>query len=109
LTEPAFDIPNTTFCIWRLTTDDVWRGGVTEFPEDEDGGDGSEELLSIFIGGPEAYKEFGQEYYEKDLSLDSIKQIYGHEPLTSELVHGLNPDLSLSDLEKDLQEIGYPR
>ena len=27
LTEPAFNINDTTFCIWRLLTDDTWKRG----------------------------------------------------------------------------------
>jgi hypothetical protein len=33
---------------------------------------------------------------------------YQHQPLTDEIIAALNPDLSLADLEADLQEIGYP-
>lgn len=108
MTEPAFDIPNTTFCIWRKHGDDAWRTGVTEFPDNEDGGDGSEELLSIFVGGPEAYAEFARTYYEKELPIDSVDRVYRHEKLTDELIRRLNPTSSVSDLEKELPEIGYP-
>ena len=107
-TEPAFEIPDTTFCIWRLNTDDAWHGGVTEFPDDDDGSDGSEGMLSIFTTGPESYREFAQGYYEKDISLEFVRRVYNHDPLTDELVRGLNPDLTLSGLRKDLDEIAYP-
>jgi hypothetical protein len=108
LTEPAFDIPNTTFCAWRLSSDNEWLSGVTEFPDDNDASDGSEELLSIFLGGPESYKDFAKWYYEQELDVGELAPIYKHEPLTESLVKELNPDLSLSDLQKDAQEIGYP-
>jgi hypothetical protein len=108
LTEPAFDISNTTFCAWRLHTDQEWHSGVADCPHNNEGGDGSEELLSIFIGGPESYQKFSKEYYEKDLPAKQLARIYDHEFLTEELVKELNPDVSLSDLEKDLEEIAYP-
>lgn len=108
LTEPAFDIPNTTFCMWRLNADDRWQAGVINFPDDKEGSDGSEDLLSIFVGGPESYKEFARNYYEKELPLEGIEKIYRHEPVTEELVMLLNPEVAFSDLKKEIEEIGYP-
>ncbi len=107
LTEPAFDIPNTTFCMWRLNTDHAWQTGLINFPENEDGSDGSEELLSLFIGGSESYQEFARDYYEKELSLEFVEKVYRHEQLTEELVRSLNPEVALSSLKKEIDEIGY--
>lgn len=106
LTEPAFEIPATTFCIWRLFSDSSWQAGVTDFSEGNRGG--ADELLSIFVGGPESYKEFAGWYYEKEVALELVRHIYDHEPLTEELVRGLNPAISLPDIQSDLGEIGYP-
>ncbi|HXA00079.1 MAG TPA: hypothetical protein VN025_20135 [Candidatus Dormibacteraeota bacterium] len=108
LKEPAFDIQNTTFCMWRKHTDNAWQVGPIEYPEGDEGGDGSEQLLSIFIGGPESYKQFALEYYEKDPSLELLRCVYRHEMLTEELIRGLNPEISFADLKHDLDEIGYP-
>lgn len=108
LEEPAFDIPNTTFCSWRLHTDAVWQSGVTEFPDGDAGNDGSEDLLSIFLGGAECYREFANEYYEKDLPLKHLERVYDHELLTEELIKQLNPSMSLLELKEDLEEIAYP-
>lgn len=108
LTEPAFDIPNTTFCVWRLNADNRWQIGVTSSPDSLDGSDGAEELLSIFVRGPESYKEFARDYYEKELPLESIESVYRHEPVTEELVSLLNQEVVLSDLRKEIKEIGYP-
>jgi hypothetical protein len=108
LHEPAFDIPNTTFCLWRLQTASTWQTGLIDFPDNNDGSDGSEELLALFVGGPESYQEFARDYYEKELSLESLERVYRHEALTEELVHSLNPGVSLSDLNHEIEEIGYP-
>jgi len=108
LTEPAFDIPNTTFCIWRLNDENRWRIGAITFPDGEDGGDGSQELLSIFVGGPESYREFARDYYEKEVPLESLERVYRHEPLTVKLVSLLNPEVAFSSLKKEMEEIGYP-
>ncbi len=109
LTEPAFDIPNTTFCSWRLHTEPTWRSGVSDFPDGDECGDGSEELLSIFLGGAETYRKFAQGYYEKELPLKELELVYDHQLLTAELVKQLNSRASLLELEKDLEEIAYPR
>jgi len=64
LAEPAFSIPETTFCIWRRYVDTAWHVGPINYP-DEDDPDGSEYLLSILDGRPSTYKEFAESYYEK--------------------------------------------
>lgn len=108
LTEPAFDIPNTTYCLWRLHNDESWRMGSVQNPDDDGTRDGSEEHLTIFIGGPEAYQAYALEYYEKNLPIESLKQIYDHVPLSDELVRSLNPEVNVPSLRPDLDEIGYP-
>ena len=44
LTEPAFNMKDTSFCIWRTYEDDGWRRGTVAFPPEDDP-DGSENLL----------------------------------------------------------------
>jgi hypothetical protein len=53
LGEPAFDIPNTTFCVWRQDADPSWQIGTVEYPDADESSDGSEEQLALFAGGPE--------------------------------------------------------
>lgn len=106
LTEPAFDMESTTFCIWRTYTDKVWQRGNLEFPESEDP-DGSKDLLFILDGNPRTYTAWAKEYYEEKISLKAVREIYAHRPLTPELISKLNPDLSLSKLEEDIEEIGW--
>jgi hypothetical protein len=64
LSEPAFSIQETTFCIWRRYIDSSWRVGTINYP-DEDDPDGSEYMLSILDGRPSTYKEFAESYYGK--------------------------------------------
>ena len=105
--EPAFDTANSTFCIWRPYADTRWSSGVSSFPPGPDP-DGSEHLLSILDGVPVRYVEFAADYYEADVTRNSVEAVYLHRPLTPELVSSLNPEASLAQLEPDLQEIGYP-
>jgi hypothetical protein len=106
LTEPAFDMESTTFCIWRTYTDKIWQRGKLEFPESEDP-DGSEGLLFMLDRNPETYKEWAERYYEEPISAWAVRDIYGHRPLTPELIAALNTNLSVSELEEDREEIGW--
>ena len=106
LSEPAFSIESTTFCIWRRYTDSSWQVGKIDYPLD-DNPDGSEDLLSILDKQPSAYKEFAEYYYEKQVVLSAVEHIYQHKALTSEIVAALNADVSLDTLKSDIEEIGY--
>ena len=107
LTEPAFSIEATTFCIWRKFTDSSWQIGEIDYPDENDP-DGMEDLLFVFDGKPETYKDFAEEYYKKEIPISSIKGLYEHRILTKELVQTINIEISIKDLQKDINEIGYP-
>jgi hypothetical protein len=108
LTEPAFSMEETTFCIWRKNEDAAWQTGEIKYPEEEDP-DGSEDLLFILDGNPETYREFAERYYERVIATQVVNSIYAQEPLKSEMIARLNPEASLEILSSDLDEIGYPR
>ena len=107
LTEPAFMLEDTTFCLWRTPSDTEWHRGAINFPAGADP-DGSEDLLAIFDGGPRTYQQWAEEYYEQDVSLAAVEHVYGHRPLTPEVVAQLNPEATLAALSEDITEIGYP-
>ena len=97
----------STFCIWRRTTDTAWQTGHINFPEGPDP-DGSADLLSILDGRPETYQQWVQNFYLAPVDLPSVQHIYEHHPLSEALVHQLNPEAILADVEADAREIGYP-
>jgi hypothetical protein len=107
LEEPAFDVANSTFCIWRLAGDDRWSCGPVVLPSGDDP-DGSMDLLSILSGNPEQYRAFAADYYERQVPLADIAAVYAHRPLTPSLVRRINPDADLGSLAADIEEIGYP-
>jgi hypothetical protein len=118
LREPAFTIEDATFCIWRRYGDASWRRGAIEFPPGPDP-DGSEYLLSPLDGRPETYREWAAWYFNKPfLTVEMVRHIYHHLPLTDELVATLTPDIviedddnprmEVADLEDEIAEIGYP-
>lgn len=109
LREPAFAVEDTTFCIWRHHGDRGWHVGPVEFPHGPGHPDGSESLLSALDGRPETYQVWAAEYYDLEVSLAAVEHVYQHRPLTREVVARLNPELSLTELADDRDEIGYPR
>jgi hypothetical protein len=109
LNQPAFKLEDTTYCIWRLTTDSGWQRGQIEFPTEPHADDGSATFLWIFDGLPETYQDWAKDYYEMDVPLTVVRHVYAHKPLTAEIVQKLNPDIELKDLKKDILEIGYPK
>ncbi len=108
LSEPAFSIKDTTFCIWRKNDDLTWQIGEIDYPQTENA-DGLEDLLYIFDGNPQTYQEFAEEYYETEIEISDIKEIYEHQPLSEKLVKKLNREVSLEDLQEDIEEIGYQK
>ena len=107
LSEPAFAMEDTTFCLWHTIADSQWRKGNVAFPLGLDP-DGSAELLYILDGKPETYQQWAEEYYEVEVSLAAVKHVYAHLPLTAKIVAELNAGIGLADLAADITEIGYP-
>jgi hypothetical protein len=107
LSEPAFVVEDTTFCIWRTYDDAEWKQGNIQFPDGEDP-DGSAELLGMLDGDPQTYQAWAEDYYERPISLSAVRYVYEHQPLTQEVVTMLNTGLRLEALAADIEEIGYP-
>ena len=78
------------------------------FPTEDGDPDGADWLFEQLDGEAETYRSYALDYFEKAVELSAISHIYQHRPLTDEIVAALNPDLSLSDLVADSEEIGYP-
>jgi hypothetical protein len=108
LSEPAFSMKDTTFCIWPTNQDADWRVGKIEFPDGADDPDGSEGLLSILDGNPETYKKWAEEYYEKPVNISAVQRLYQHELLTTQLVKELNPEIEFDAILVDAAQISYP-
>ena len=106
LTEPAFSMETTTFCIWRGNGDSSWQTGKIQYPDGADP-DGSDDLLFALDGDPETYKEFAKDYYECAVDLPAVQSIYQHQPLTTQIAKILNPEVELESIRSDLEEIDY--
>ena len=105
--EPAVSPEMVSFCTWRRYGDLAWQIGDLDFPEGDDP-DGSAEFLAILDGNPHSYLRWSHIYHERDLPLEPVTEVYGHRPLTHEMVAQLNPEVTLDDLAQDIAESGYP-
>jgi hypothetical protein len=107
LTEPAFSIDETTFCLWRRHSDSNWRTGADSLLGSEDP-DGSADLLRLLDGDAERYKVWAEDYFETPIASEAVNYIFAYHPLTEKTVRALNPTLSLNDVAEDVSEIAYP-
>ncbi|GAA4935345.1 hypothetical protein [Actinoplanes utahensis] len=97
--EPAFSW-GANICFWRRSGGDVWHGR---------GRDDVGWLFELLIDGtPAAYQEFAEDYYEEDVDLEAVAEVFALRPLTDPLVKRLNPDVTVAYLADDIAEIGYP-
>jgi hypothetical protein len=107
LTEPAFTVSETTFCIWRLHTDHHWQRSPLKVPTTPDDPDGSAQLLWCLDGRPQTYHRWAEDYYDRDVSLRAVAAIYDHRPIDEDIVRELNADAPFNKVSIDVVEIGY--
>jgi hypothetical protein len=107
LSEPAFAIEETTFCLWRTTGDPSWRRGTLPVPADRDA-DGSADLLWLLDGRAETYVTWAEDYFEREVPLTAVRAVYDHAVVDADLLAELTDDVELGELQSDLLEIGYP-
>ncbi|MFI7235920.1 hypothetical protein [Streptomyces cyaneofuscatus] len=104
-----FGLPVVTACLWRESTDDRWRAGSIEFPEEGEDSDGADWLFQLLTTGtPESYLEWAEDCFEVRLDLEAVRHVYALRPLTYEVVAALNPRRAVAELAVDIKEIGYP-
>jgi len=95
--EPAFYRGEAT-AIWLLDGDDWIKYGKESVKYIID-------LEQVIEWTANDYKEWAEEYYEKDINIDALKSIFEHK-ISDNVVKKLNKELSLTDIAEDLKEIG---
>ena len=110
--EPAFcddGMPRVTACIWREVDSDSWQVGEIDFPSGHADPDGSGWLFQLLTDRtPQAYQRFAEDYYEKGIDIDLVRNVYALRPVTLELIQRLNPDASVAGIVKEVGALGYP-
>jgi len=107
--EPAFDWDHTGFCYFHPVDGKDWQraNDLTSFGHLESG---EEELLQHVTGTAEDYVKFAADYYELEVPLDAVRQVFDLKPITPELIASLNPKTDQNEISEELyEEIGYPR
>jgi len=95
--EPAFSIDRASFFFWRAAQDIVWSASppcLEEYP-----------LLNFLKNSVYAYHSWAEEYYEREIDVDVLKEIFASVSITADQLLILNPEIKLEDIEGDLQEI----
>ncbi|WP_240634464.1 MULTISPECIES: hypothetical protein [Streptomyces] len=111
--EPAFvdeqGTPVVTVCLWRELEDDTWKAGEIAFPEGHEDPDGSNYLFELLLSPtPEAYHSFAEDYYERTIDIEAVRDLYALRPLDASLITRLNASASIKDAIEAAEEIGYP-
>ena len=95
--EPAFSMEYITYGGWHDGKKWHLRGNKDPFKQE----------IEILSGAPSAYRDYAAQYFEADLSTETISSILSGERLTVELLAKINPKRIFDDLSADLDEIGY--
>ena len=106
LTEPAFHMDDTTFCIWFSAGAQAWCQGDIAYPSASDP-DGSAWMLSYYMGGPQTYHAFAEQYYEVNVPVEAIARLYEHEPLSPALIRALGSRRRYDQVVVEAATIGY--
>ena len=96
-TEAAFSIANASLFFWRETSTAAWIAS----PENLKG----YPLLGFLVNGVAGYHGWAEDYYEKSIDSNVLQAVFTLLAITADQLAVLNPDVTLEDLEEDLQEI----
>ncbi len=107
LSEPAFDIPATTFVVWRLAGADAWATAEIAYPSEGDC-DGSADMLSELLMSPSEFTDWLDENYETEVDGSIVDGVFRGEPLSSSCLQALCPEARLCDLKEAVGKTGYP-
>lgn len=104
--EAAFTMDHTSFAFWY--DDGAWHRSDA-VPPATWSADGAPDLLHVLLGGADDYAGWATDYYEMDVDVHAVAQLFACEPLHRGLAERLNANVDLDALETDLEEIGYAR
>lgn len=108
LKDESIEMDDVTFCIWRSKNDSSWKKGKVDVPEAyEDGDDGESFLLGYIYEDADSWLEWAKYYYEKEIPLDCVKNIYEHRNITKEVIQKINSERDAESAMKELREIGF--
>lgn len=96
-----------TFCLWCSVDNHLWQT-VAPSLGNRRSEDGSARLLAILDNDPSTYQAWAEDYYERDVALESVRAIYGCKPLDAAMVASLNPKAQWAGTMTEAMDFGYP-
>jgi len=104
LTEPAFSMKEATFIYWHSNS---WQEVIS--PKRDHRGDGSAYLMQWIIWDEFAHTRWVKEYYDIDIDPTSIAAVFSGQIIDQVLLTKFGFDGDITELTRDLAEIGYPQ
>lgn len=95
--EAAFNLNNTTFYFWRNHGDETWSVLLNDLK--------SYALLGFLVGGVLYYHGWAEEYYDRKINLEMLKDVFNTLGINSKQLEILNPELNNDALSEDILEI----
>jgi len=105
LREPAFLLSEVSFVLWKIDGEPEWNVRPFGALENETHFNLLFEKLTC---GPDAFRNWAQSYYEREIPLEAVQAIYEHHQISDQIISELNQNVDKSQLSADLDEIGYP-
>ncbi|MBL4670808.1 MAG: hypothetical protein JKX81_01010 [Arenicella sp.] len=96
--EPAFDIQNTSFFIWRKNNEKNWCL-AHDLPNNR------LPMLAFLETDLGHYIEWAERYYDVEIETEVAQKVFSSLRVTQDDLSSLNPELTLDDLLGDIREI----
>ena len=65
-------------------------------------------LLAFAADEGQHYRAWAEDYYEKPISAEAVKNVLQRQSLSEGFVASINPEASWDEILSDAEEIGYP-
>lgn len=95
--EVAFNLENHSYIFWSTENPLSFKiipEQLNKYP-----------LLDFVVQNVEDYWLWAQDYYEVDINLEILKQVFNNLKITDDQLAILNPELTVEDLNDDISEI----
>lgn len=95
--EPAFALDRTSFIFWRTASAASWSSSPSVL--------NTLPYLEFVAYGAHVYHEWAEGYYEREIDLATVEEVFQTLRIDDATVRRLNPDQSLESIAEDLAEI----
>ncbi len=104
LDNPSVEKEEVTFCVWQTESDTHWHQGEVVYSNGED--NGLDYLLGMIYSTPEGFKDWADAYFDTDLPVAALAQVYRGAPVTRDMIQALNPERDPVSVQEELSTLG---